>query len=168
MNKRGMSGVVVAIIMIGIVMVAAVTLWVFVRGILDEEIDKGKSCFELLQGGNKVTLNDDYTCYFYRGDNKIQFSINIGNILVDEVLVAISAGGSSDSITLTNDVQLIDGIEFLNGTTEVSLPGKNSGLTYIKTGVSVPPDSVRIAPIINGKQCEVTDSVVEFFDCELI
>ena len=48
------------------------------------------------------------------------------------------------------------------------MPEKNSAITYILnlTAVSFPkPDGIKIAPIANGEQCEVVDTLNEIDNC---
>ena len=161
-NKRGISGVITAVIMIALVMVAAVIVWVVVRNIVQGELEGVESCFG---GYGEVTINDRYTC-FNSSSNQFQFSINIGDVNADSVLVSISGEGATKSYTIKNINELISGLgPYPSGSGNVTLPGKNSGLTYIENTFITKPDLMQIAPIISGKQCETSDSLSEIDDC---
>ena len=187
-NHKGLSGVITAVIMIALVMAAAGIVWGVVNNVLKGQMESSEACFG---NYNKVTINSIYTCYNSELDT-FQFSLNIGDIEVDEVLVSVSSEGATNSYTLTNDAQTITGLfpyvtqgfdcdeEILfcegeevciNGNCvlpgEVMLPAKNAGLTYIASGFSVKPDLIRIAPIISGQQCEVSDTVSNIEACFL-
>jgi hypothetical protein len=51
--------------------------------------------------------------------------------------------------------------------TQIVLPNKSSGLTYIAKGINAHPEWIRISPRVDGKQCEVTDTVYGPEDCAL-
>ncbi len=159
-NRKAMSGVVTAVIMIGLVMVAAVIVWTVVRNIIQDRLEGVESCFGIYE---KVTINSRYTCY----DNpNFQFSISIKDIEVDSIIVSISGAGTSNSYTLTNQNQTISGlVPYPSGSGEVILPEKNAGLTYVASGFSEKPDLIQIAPVIDGQQCEVSASLSEIDMC---
>ncbi len=163
-NNKGISGVVAAVLMIALVMVVAVIVWVVVRNIVQGQIGTVESCFGVY---DKVTLNDQYTCYNSDTD-EFQFSIKVTDIDIEKVIVSISSEGSTNSYTLTNEEQEIDGLEpYPSGSGDVVLPGKNAGLTYI-TDITTKPDLIQIAPVVSGQQCEVSDSLSEIDDCSTL
>jgi len=155
--------IVTAVIMIGLVMVAAIIVWVVVRNIIEGRLEGVESCFGIYE---KVTINSRYTCY----DNpNFQFSIEIKDIDVDSVVVSVSGAGATNSYALTNQNQSISGLgSYPSGSGNVTLPGKNSGLTYIASGFSEKPDLIQIAPVIDGQQCEASDSLSEIDDCSTL
>ena len=167
-NKRGLSGVITVVIMIALVMAAAVIVWVVVNNIVKGQLEGVESCFGVY---GKVTINNQYTCYDTIG-KKFQFSIKIEDIDVDSVLVSISGEGATKSYTITNQAQTIANLANYTsggfGTDSIKLPGKNGGLTYISSEFITIPDLIQIAPIIDGKQCEASDSLSEIDDCLLI
>jgi hypothetical protein len=167
-DKKGLSTIVVTVILIALSMAAIVLVWAFVSNLVKGQIKSSESCF-----GNydKVQINDQYTCYTKSGsDYNLRFSLNIGDIDVEKVLVSISSASSVKSFGITNDSQVITGLEmYPSGSTDVSLPGKNSGVTYnVTTMFSDKIDLIRIAPVINKDLCEVSDSVSEIEDCALL
>jgi len=167
LNKKAISGIVTAVIMIALVMAAAIIVWAVVNNLVSEQLGEAESCFMIF---GKVSINNRYTCY-NSTENELQFSINIGDIDVDEVLVAISGEGTSKSFKISNTEQSIPNlINYPSGTPTIKLPSKNGGLTYTYDltggGFSMmEPDSIQIAPIIKGKQCETTDSLSDIDNC---
>lgn len=165
MKKRGLSGVITAVIMIALVMVAAIIVWVVVTNIIQGQLGDVESCFGVYE---KVKINDMYTCYDTTTNN-FRFSLTVEDIELDAIVVSVSEVGSTKSYTLTNQSKNIAGLGPYPATSgNTSLPGENSGLTYISTDFTTKPDSIKIAPIINKKQCEVSDSLSEIDNCESI
>ena len=91
----------------------------------------------------------------------------IGDVDIDELLVSVSTQEESESFKITNTEQLIDDLEYLNGTDLVRLPAKNGGKTYLYT-FNENPDTIQIAPVTSGTQCEVSDAVSDIDDCSLL
>jgi len=168
-NKKAVSGVVVVVIMIALVMVTTLIVWGVVKNIVKGRLSDVESCFGIF---GKVTINNRYTCY-NSSSNELQFSISIGDVNVDKILVLISGGGATKSFEISSEEELITGLgPYPSGSGNVTLPGKNSGLTYIynltQGGFLTVPDSIQLIPIIEGKQCDVSDSLSEIDSCLLL
>ena len=173
-NKLGLSTIVASVIMIALVVSATAIVWTFVNKIIKEETESASSCFQFLAGG-KIVINSEYTCY-NRDLSIFQFSIGIGEIDIDEVLVSISGIEKTKSFKLNNGGLTESYLRNYVSTPSpdfgaaVYLPKKNAGSTYVvdleNIGITK-PTSIKIAPIINGKQCEVADSLNEIDDCIL-
>lgn len=163
-NRKGISGVVAAVLMIALVMVVAVIVWVVVRNIVQDQIGSVESCFGVY---DKVTINNRYTC-FDTTYGRFQFSISIGDIDINSLIISISDSihGETKSYTLTNTLKDLDIDPYPAGAGDVKLPEKNGGDTYIIYGTE--PDLIQIAPVVNGQQCEVSDSLSEIDDCSLL
>ena len=159
-NRKGVSAVIATIILIALVLAAIAIVWVTVTNMLTDRLDAAESCMNIFE---KVEINELYTCY-NSTSSKFQFSISIKDIDVDEVVVLVSWEGSTSTYTLTDTDQQNIGLTRYPSGGEVVLPGKNSGLTYI-TNIASTPDSIKITPVINKNQCEVSDSVVEIYSC---
>ncbi|MHA1988097.1 MAG: hypothetical protein ACW98D_15790 [Promethearchaeota archaeon] len=157
-NHKAVSGVIVAVIMIALVMAATVIVWTVVNNLIKGKLGNVESCFGIFE---KITINSRYTCY-NDTSKEFQFSINIGDIDVDKVIVSISREGTTNSFEIPSATSGL--VNYPSGSGDVILPGKNSGLTYIYS-VAQSPDLIKIAPIINGKQCEVSDLLLEIDDC---
>jgi flagellin-like protein len=165
-NNKGLSGIVATVILILLVIVATTVVWTMVRGFIDKKTQGVQSCFDV-SFSDKVSLNQDYTCFDFE-KNETQFSINIGDIEVEKLIVSISYAGTSKSYILTKEVQTFDDlISYPSRESEIVIPNKNSGLTYIVTGVTAQPEWVKISPYIGDKQCDVTDTIYELEDCSL-
>ncbi len=161
MDKKGLSGVVTVVILVALVMAATSIVWIVVKNLVDSQLQK-TSCLEVFE---KVTINSLYTCY-NRTSNEFQFSISIGDIDIDGVLVAISGGGETKSFKITNEpTDILNLKPYGEASGNVVLPKKNAGLTYIYDGFSEKPDLIKIAPIINKNQCEVSDLLSEIDIC---
>tara|TARA_Y100000310_G_scaffold342908_1_gene448197 strand:+ start:9603 stop:10121 length:519 start_codon:yes stop_codon:yes gene_type:complete len=161
-KKKGISGIVATVIMIALVVGITSVLWLVINNLVKDQISSSESCF-----GNfgEVTLNKQYTC---KNSNEIQFAMNIGDISIDSVLISVSGQSGAKSFEIKNNsysyVKMYSGS--YNGT--LQLPGKNSGLTYVinLAGIGITDaKSIKIAPIINANQCEVSDSVIEISNC---
>ena len=163
--KKGLSGVVTSVILIALVMVATAIVWVFVRNLVEEKLEDSGNCMDIF---GKVSLNNRYTCY-NSSSSDTQFSISIGDINVDEVLISISEDGTTKSFKISNEEKEIVNLANYKstgfGTDQIKLPGKNAGLTYVTNAFLNQPDLIEIAPIINGKQCGVSDSLSEIDNC---
>ena len=164
-NKKGISGIVATVIMIALVMAAASIIWAVINNMMKEKTASVESCFGNFE---KVTLNAMYTCY-NSTNNNIQFSINIGDVDVDGVLVAISSAGAVKSFEITNTATPITNLgPYPSGTGDVELPGENAGKSYVTNYFDDEPDLIEIAPIIGGTQCGVSDSISDIDDCSIL
>lgn len=161
-NKRGVSEVVTAVILIALVMVAGALVWGIVNSMIKEKIGETGSCFGNFE---KVSINRMYTCYD-SSLKEMHFSISVGDLEPDKAVVAISGEGSTKSYTIEKTETTVEGLSnYPSRTTNIKLPDKNAGLTYIASNFSTKPDLVEIAPVIGGKQCDVFDSVSEIETC---
>jgi hypothetical protein len=163
-NKTGMSGMIVAIIMIAMVLLVGGIVWSVVNNLIQGEIGKGSSCFGIL---DKVTIERKYTCF--DSDNNIaRIQLVLGDIDVEGVLISISDNTTSKEFTLTYSEQIIENLVTYSGEPLV-LPGKNNGTTYnYSWDEDSRPNNVRIAPIIKGNRCEVSDTLSGIDNCSLI
>jgi len=167
-NKKGVSEVVVTVIMVGLVLSLGAVVWGITNGLIKKQTGNVESCFGLME---KVTINREYTCFDYLGNGKFRFSISIGDIDVDGVVVGISdtteTGTNYYPYALTNDFQDLrtEGLAPYPSGTQVKLPVRNGGSTYIATEITSAPDLIRIAPVINGKQCDPTDTLSQIENC---
>ena len=159
-NKKGLSGIVAAVIMIALVMVIGGIVWTVVTNLVSEQLEDAGTCLDVL---GKVNINDQYTCY-NTSTNEVLISIGVGDLDVEKIIIAVSSESASNSHELTETSQDID-LKNYDGTSGVKMPGKNSGLTYRLSGER--PDSIKVIPVISGKQCDVTDSTSSITSCQL-
>lgn len=166
-NNRGLSTIVVTLILITLSLVAIGMVWVFANNLIQKQISNSQSCFGV---ADKFKINGQYTCYSKVGSTyNLRFSLSIGDINVDKLVVGLSSATSTKGYTLTNTAQPISGLSYYPSGTPVKLPDKNAGLTYLATTTFTDKiDSIKIAPVISGTQCEVADSISDIQDCALI
>tara|TARA_Y100000034_G_C6803795_1_gene360733 strand:- start:34 stop:537 length:504 start_codon:yes stop_codon:yes gene_type:complete len=165
-NNQGVSGIIAAILLVGLVVVAIGIVGLVIRNTISEQIERTESCFGNF---NKVTINNLYTCHNTSSGNLL-ISLSIGDITVEKVLIAISGTGTTKSFEIHNSSSTITGFtNYPSGLDSVKLPSKNGGLTYIYDlttgGFSGKPDKIEIAPTISGTQCEISDSLLSIDDC---
>ena len=98
----------------------------------------------------------------------MRFSVNVGDVDLESVIVSISGSWGSKSYNLNGTASNISGLyNYPSRSTSISMPGKNSGYTYIATDIPGQPDWIKIAPVVNGKQCEVADTINSPEDCSI-
>jgi len=112
MNKKGLSEIVITLIIVALTVVSVVVVWTFLNTLITKQIGNSESCFG---NYNKVILDKKNVCY--NNDGKVRFAISIGEVDVSGVLVSISDSTNSKTFKITNVEQEI------------------SGLTYLKTSV---------------------------------
>ncbi|MDD5699842.1 MAG: hypothetical protein PHH00_01455 [Candidatus Nanoarchaeia archaeon] len=164
-NRAGISSIIATLLLIVLTVILVVVVWTVVNNLVKDKIGQSSACFGNFE---KVTLNDLYSCY-NSSSNKMQFSLNIGDIEIESVVVSVSSPGESKSATITNTLQTVAGVTYLNGATLIKLPGENSAITYLFnwTGSGI-PNSVQVAPTIDGQQCSVSDSITTIENCALL
>ena len=158
--KKGVSGVVVMVLLVALAIVIVAVVWAVIRNVVTTNLEEVESCFSAF---DKVTINSRYTC-FNTATSEFQFSINVGDIELEKVIVVISAEGETKSYELSSDENsLLKG--YMEKDTKV--PEKNSGKTYVVSAeyFSTQPDLIKVAPIVNGKQCDFSDSLSEIDNC---
>lgn len=161
-NKKGMSAVLATVIIIGLTVTAGALIWAVVNNLIGKNLEKSGTCFDVL---DQVKLDTDYTCY-NESSKIVQFSISVGDIDADGILIAVSFAGSSKSATLTNTSQTIENVKnYPSGSSGVKMPEKNSGATYLFEGITISPSSVSVIPIISGNQCGAADTLHNLDDC---
>ena len=167
-NRKGLSTIVVTLTIILLSIVAVGIVWVFANNMIKKQISSSEACYG---NYNKITINRQYTCFNKTSatNYNLRFSLSIGDITVDKVIVSVSSGSAVKSYTITNTPQIISGLAmYPSGSSQVNLSSKNAGLTYQATGFGAKIDSIQIAPSIGGNLCEVSDSVSDIEDCNLI
>jgi hypothetical protein len=165
-KKKGLSEIITTLIIIALSLAAVVMVWTFVNSMIKGQIKNSESC----QGNyNKVKLNGEYTCYEDIGGNYyLRFSLSVGDTRPEKVIVAVSSSSAVNSYAITNETGLVSGLTmYPSNSTNVILPDKNAGLTYRTAASTGKFDSVKIAPVFNGVQCDMSDSIVEISDCAL-
>ena len=158
-NKKAVSGIVVTMILIALVVAISSAVYTLTRKTVQEKIKQSESCgLNLI---DKISLNNEYTCYDSI-NQKVQFSINVGDIEVEEILISIETETDSEIYVLNNEENNNLG---KYGEGDTIIPEKKSGKTYIANGFNEKPTQIQIAPKINGKQCGVVDSINNIILC---
>ncbi len=166
MNNRGMSEVIATVLMIALTLMVFLIVFSITNNLISDEVESSEACF-----GNygKVTIDNSYTCY-NTTTNEIQFLIAVGDLEIDGVLASVSGDVGTESFEIKNN-----SLSFVreyggNYNSPLEVPGKNSGKTYFVDFGSLNLGNVKgitIAPIIKGKQCEISDSLDQISDCRL-
>ncbi|MBU0958964.1 MAG: hypothetical protein KKB31_03385 [Nanoarchaeota archaeon] len=161
-NKRGLSGVVTALMLILLALVLVGIVWAVISNLVEEKLQGSESCIDTFE---KVTLGNSFTCY--NATSKLsQISLNIADISVDSVIISFAKGGTTKSIELTNTDKIIPNFGPYGGVlgVNVKLPGENGGLTYIFNGTAEgfdvgPLGAIEVRPVVSGNQCDTTDTI---------
>ena len=170
-NKKGLSTIIVTLLLVVLSLVAIGIAWGFSSDIIKKQISTSQSCFDV---SGKFKINGEYTCYNYNaqtGMYSVRFSLSIGDITADKLLIGISSASSTKGYTLTNTPESISELSYVNFApgTLVKLPDKNGGKTYATTEISTDKiDSIKIAPVISGTQCDIVDSISNIQNCILM
>jgi hypothetical protein len=167
-NKKGLSTIVITVILIAVSMAAVVLVWGIVKNMINKQISSSESCFG---NYNKIKLDGRYTCYerISSTNYSLRFSLSVGEISVDRINVYISSDSATGGYAITNVTQNISGLSmYPSGISEISLPNKNTGLTYKADGFTSGIDGIQIAPVIGGNTCEVSDSISQIENCALM
>jgi hypothetical protein len=166
-RKKGLSTIVITMLLIGISIAAVALVWGVTSSMVKGQIKNSEACF-----GNfdKIKLNGEYTCYELVGTNYyLRFAIGLSDIRPEKIIASISSSGESKSYTILNSTGTVAGLtRYPSGSTSIALPEKNGGFTYRAGPFTGPIDSIRVAPVMAGVQCEVSDSITEFVNCELL
>ena len=167
LNKKALSTVVTTLLTISLALVAIAVVWGITTGLIQKQISGAEKCNDLI---NKITLNSQNTCYD-EAQQSLQFSINVGDIVVDDILVTIIDPFSGKSFKF-KDAEIEYTVRKYGEMPGLPLevPGKNSGTTYVadldNLGLSgAKPQSIKIAPVIKTEQCDQVDSIVEISYC---
>ena len=162
-NKKALSGVISAIILIGLAMVLVAIVWGVVNGILKSKLDEAQSCFGIFE---KVDLESKNMC-FYNSTKELHIYVSVGDIDIDGMLISVMGNGTAKSFNIPGNYSYVRDYSGLYSE-ETTLPEKNSGLTYVfnaTEGGIQDPSSVQVAPIVSEKQCDVSDSVSPVDKC---
>jgi flagellin-like protein len=164
-NKKGISSIIATLLLILLTIVLVAVLWTVVNNFISPKLSQSTSCYKVY---SDVSLNNRYSCH-NSNSNQVQFSLSLGGTDVDGVLVSISSSSQSKTFTITTKPQAITNLANYDGSSQISLPGLNSGLTYIYnwSGSDI-PNSIQVAPIVAGQQCTVSDSIQQLDDCSLL
>ncbi len=166
-EKRGLSTIVITVILVALSMAAIVLVWAFVNNLIKKQISSSEACFG---NAEKITLNRQYVCYEQSGSTyKLRFSLSVGDVKPSKIIVSVSSAGNVKSYNIVNGTT-VTGLVMYSGPNPATiiLPGENSGLTYNATGFTAKIDTIQIAPVFGSTQCDVSDSLSEIENCVLM
>ncbi len=166
-DKKALSTVVATVLLILLTVVAVTVVWVFINNFIKNQTDA--SCYQVETNPGLVALNEYYTCFNSTSD-EVQFSINIGEAEIESLLVSFLSDGATKTIILTNEDTEIPNVRYYKSLPgEVKLPAKNAGLTYHFGGFTGDKiDWIKIAPTVDEKACEPTDTINEVVNCNIL
>ena len=168
-KKRGLSAVVITVIMVALSLAAIVLVWGFVSNMIKKQIHTSESCFGTY---GKVAINGEYTCYEELGENnfKLRFSMIVGDIDLEKAIVSVSSAGAVKSFEISPIPKEVPNVVMYSGPNpqNVSLPEKNGGLTYNITGFTGKIDTVKISPVVGGSLCDVSDTLSQIENCAVL
>ncbi|MBU2616694.1 MAG: hypothetical protein KKB79_01795, partial [Nanoarchaeota archaeon] len=152
---------------VAMTIVAVSIVWSVTQNLVDDQTSGAKACFDIL---GKVSFNDQNTCYtgLETEVQTLQFSIDIGDVYVDAVVIGISEATKNTNLELNLTTSQIDYLTMYDESTDISLPGRNSGSTYIfdmeGAEFTFVPE-LRITPKINGTFCDTSDVMTNVPQC---
>ncbi len=148
-RKRGVSPVVATSILIVMVIAIALIIWKFLSGFVGELMMKGDETAEAVCASGKVRMDAKILDF----DSQDVIIENRGNIWIEQLIVSVKGGGSSQTQVFTVGIGAGDSKEVRLNKDEISLEGCES---VVMTPVMLARGkSVKVFP------CE-TEAVTEF------
>ena len=161
LNKKGLSQVVGTLLMVLLTIAAIGAVWGVIDAFVNDRLEDTAACYDVY---DKVTLNNEYSCYNVTSD-QTYISVEVKDIIIDSLVVAVAYNGLSDPFELTNQSQIISNVlMYPSLANSVSMPGPSSGKTYV-LDVSGVPEKISIAPKISGNQCDASSSISNIPTC---
>lgn len=160
-NKKGLSQVVGTLMMVLVAIALIAGLWGTISSFVNERVEGSQACYGIY---DQLVLDSDYTC-FNSTSNETYVSISRKDIDLDSILVSVAFG--DDSIVFEvkeGNNKITDVTNYFDRNENITLPSKSGGRTYRISRNSI-PTSINIAPKINGKQCDSTDSLATITYC---
>ncbi len=155
------------VLLILIVVGAGLLIFNFVVPFIKENLG-GTKCFETV--GQIRFSNSKYTCFDDKNDgtnnnDEINLQVHFGENKSLEGFIIELGGVSSRSINIKNGVSLSE-VKMFGGSYEgaLELPGKNEERTYVIQNSR--PDYAKIYALVDGKSCDVSDTITKLDDCQ--
>lgn len=161
-NKKALSGVVTAIILIAITLSAGLIVGKIVKSLVENKLNSTASCYNIVE---KVQVNEEFTCYNATGQYA-QVSLSLGQISPTKVLIALIYENESKVYSIYADNQTVPDItNYPSNLTGVQLPAEESGKTYFISRLESKPSKIQAAPMMGDTQCEVIDTLTPVDNC---
>jgi flagellin-like protein len=163
-NKRGLSDVITTLIMVALVIVIITIIWIAIDRMVQDSTQGSEACFDI---AGKASINTRYTCYDSTSKN-LTFSLALGDISPDAVIVTVSTIGTTKSYEIKSDgTSTYAKVANYGGAFDAALTGleANSGQTYISEDFLTIPDSIELYLKFGDKQCGISDATYEISAC---
>lgn len=155
MNKKGLSQIVGAMILVLITVAGVAIVGTSTRVFVKDKLDNSQSCFELT---DQIKVNDDFSCYNVTR-NITHVSIIRKDVDLKKIRVTVIMEENSFSFELTNESITIPLVQnYPNNDTGVKIPSKEGSRTYIVEGITSYPEKIVIAPETEETSCGIVDS----------
>jgi flagellin-like protein len=163
-NKKGMSEIITTVIMIALVMAAAGIIWEVVNNLIQKNTQQTESCFGLYE---KVNLYGQGVCYDSE-NQRVSVYVEVKDVDIDKIIVSIYTEAETKSFEVPGE-NLDVAIYTKNSPeygTNLSKLTQNSGKRFWVRNINSIPTSISISPIINGNQCEISDTIKTIEYCD--
>lgn len=171
-NKKGISGVVSAVLLIGIAIGAVIVVGTFIMQMIETEKDEILSCSEIPYDGG-IKIEGRYSCMNTSTD-ELRFNINLDDVKLSKIELYL-IDGSGDTF---KKIEMEDNKTFSNlkeygsdYNEEISLPTSHGAKTYSFNNSENNNDieEIKIIPIyLGGEHCDTEKTLSNIKDCELL
>jgi len=179
-NKRALSTVVSVLILVALTISAVGIVFVMVNNYLRDQTAKTEKCANLL---NKITLNEKYTCFWNKTDNsappkpdnpKMFISVHVADVDLDKIIITLNSNTGSKNYEVANGITNTEILNYIPLSIVDNTPlklGKNNNYIYVVESNKLPvtdekPLRIKIAPVIKGQICDVSDEFNEIDFCD--
>ncbi len=149
-NKKGVSTIISVLVILMFVLVATAIVWKVVLPMIKNTTNRINACGPDILG--KIEIDKVHTCYQEGGassPNTLKVSIKVKDIETDKLIIFVSMDGKTKKFEETQQA--------------------NSGEVYTLDNngeIISKPELIEVAPVIDGEQCDVVDSISNIPDCE--
>ena len=167
MNKRGVSAVIAAVLLIMITVIAAGMIFSFVIPFVKQQTESATECFDVF--GGLEFASTAYNCNVLASASgcgtdgtsacfdRTGFSIKVSKEGIEGLKVSLVAGGSSTALDIKSGEE-VSGLLMLDGTESLEVPQSGETRTYVANDTY---ESAEVAAILeNGRTCDVSDNIV--------
>jgi len=129
-EKKGVSAVVATVLLILITLMAIGILWIFIKPMVEKNLEEGASCFELRDQAEIV--QGDYT-YYNNTVTSLVIKRGFKGGEIKGYRVSINFGADSEAFDLINNTVVSGNIEVTmsDGATTIALPDSGEAKNYI-------------------------------------